>query len=222
MMASKNAGNLPEDRAQEINTTATAAAARITSAYSAIVCPASSDSRWRARTQRARTYQDKSIPVHPLSGDRTDGGQQDWDHRQEEERGEDEEHEREEHLHGRRSSALGGRRAPDLAYVGGEMPDLLGQRRPERVGPRERAEQPMEVGEREAVAHGAQLVAPPPAEVAGIEPPAELVGQGPRGGLDGATEGELGREPRRRRDRQQVQQHRDLAVGRGERSAGEA
>jgi hypothetical protein len=49
----------------------------------------------------------------------------------------------------------------------------------------------------------------------------ELVRQGPRRGLDGATEGELGREPRRRRDRQQVQQHGYLAVGRGERSAGE-
>jgi hypothetical protein len=31
----------------------------------------------------------------------------------------------------------------------------------------------------------------------------------------------LGREARRRRDRQQIQQHRDLTVGRGERSARE-
>ncbi len=50
MMESKNAGNLPDDRAHAINTTATAAAARITSAYSAVVCPASSDGRWLART----------------------------------------------------------------------------------------------------------------------------------------------------------------------------
>jgi len=36
-MLSKNAGSFPDERAHAINTTATAAAARITSAYSAVV-----------------------------------------------------------------------------------------------------------------------------------------------------------------------------------------
>ena len=57
------------------------------------------------------------------------------------------------------------------------MLDLLGERRPERVGPRERAEQPLEVREREAIADDDELVAPPTAEVARIEHRAELVGQ---------------------------------------------
>ena len=41
MMSSKNAGSLPTSFAQAISTTATAAAARITSAYSAVVWPSS-------------------------------------------------------------------------------------------------------------------------------------------------------------------------------------
>src|SRR4029077_10767549 len=41
MMWSKNAGSLPDERAHAIRTTAMAAAARITSAYSAVVCPSS-------------------------------------------------------------------------------------------------------------------------------------------------------------------------------------
>jgi hypothetical protein len=43
MMLSKNAGSFPDERAHTIKTTAIAAAARITSAYSAVVCPACED-----------------------------------------------------------------------------------------------------------------------------------------------------------------------------------
>src|SRR5919198_4124432 len=41
MILSKKAGNFPDDRAHVISTMATAAAARITNAYSAVVCPSS-------------------------------------------------------------------------------------------------------------------------------------------------------------------------------------
>src|SRR5919197_1237020 len=162
MIESKNAGSLPEARAHAISTTATAAAARITSAYSAVVCPASSASRRPMRMWRARTYQDNSIPVHLLSGDvsgdRTDGGEEDGDHREQEERGEDEEHQREQHLDRGRSGPLGGGGPPHLPNVGGEPGDLIGQGRADRLGPRQRADQSAEVGKLQAIPRGPQLV----------------------------------------------------------------
>ena len=55
MILSKNAGSLPEDFAHAIRTTAIATAARITSAYSAVVCPASC-----RRNDYNRTYSQTS------------------------------------------------------------------------------------------------------------------------------------------------------------------
>src|SRR6188472_2720201 len=133
MSESKNAGSLPDARTHAISTTATAAAAKITSAYSAVVCPASSESSPAARTCSARTYQDNSIPVHLLSRDRSHGGEEDGNHREEEERGEDQEHEREQHLHRRRPGALRRGCAPNLANVRCQPRDLLGQGRPDRL-----------------------------------------------------------------------------------------
>src|SRR5439155_26437307 len=54
MTLSKKAGSLPLDWAQAISTRAAAAAARMTSAYSAVVCPLSSHSRPAAREIRVR------------------------------------------------------------------------------------------------------------------------------------------------------------------------
>src|SRR3972149_4733282 len=102
MMLSKNAGSLPDERAQAMSTTATAAAARMTSAYSAVVCPTSRD-----RRTRRRTYQDSSTGSPPSSADGLQRGHEHRDHGEEEEGGEDEEHEREQHLHGRLAGALG-------------------------------------------------------------------------------------------------------------------
>src|SRR5919204_6651236 len=107
MMLSKNAGSLPDDRAHVIRTTATAAAARITSAYSAVVWPACAFSSCR-RTRR-RTYHARNIlhllpcgsaaePDRLALADGAEGRDQDRHDREEEEGGEDEEHEGEEHL----------------------------------------------------------------------------------------------------------------------------
>src|SRR3990172_5198798 len=180
MMLSKNAGSLPDERAHAISTTATAAAARITSAYSAVVCPASVRARVRARThrsatsERARTYQNSSIPVHPLSADRLDGGHEHRDHREEEERGEDEEHEGEQHLHGRRPGAFGRGGSARFANVGREAPHLLGERGAERLRTRERGRGPSEVRDREPFRDGGELVPPATAESGRAHPPLPL------------------------------------------------
>src|SRR5262245_32966431 len=199
MIESKNAGNLPEARAQAIRTTATAAAARITSAYSAVVCPASSASLRPARTCMARTYQDNSIPVHLLSGDRTHGGEEDGNHRGEEERGEDEEHQWEQHLHGRRSGALGGGGTPNLTDIGGEPRDLLRQRGPNRLGPSKRADQSVEVGQVEPLARGLQLDPPSATQIRRVDDPVKAIGERTFGAFDRAPEGELWRQARRGR-----------------------
>jgi hypothetical protein len=128
MMESKNAGSLPDDRAHAINTTATAAAREDHERVLGRRLPRLlGDPATRPHVAGA-DVPGQEHPVHLLSGDRSDGGQQDRDHRQEEEGGEDEEHEREEHLHRCGPRALGGGRTSNLAHVGGEVLDLLGER----------------------------------------------------------------------------------------------
>src|SRR3954451_5142500 len=161
MMLSKNDGSLPDDRAHAISTTATAAAARITSAYSAVVCPISSRRRICARTNQRSPM---APPLEP-SADLRHGGEQDRRHREEEERGEDQEHEGEEHLHGGGSSALDGTRAPLLANICGEARHLVGQGRPESFCPHEEPDGSPEVGEAQPLPCGRELVAPPPPEI---------------------------------------------------------
>src|SRR3546814_2356856 len=54
-------------------------------------------------------------------GDRTHGGQENRNHREEEEGGEDEEHQGEQHLDRSRSGALGGGRTTNLSNIGREV-----------------------------------------------------------------------------------------------------
>jgi hypothetical protein len=91
MMLSKNAGSLPDERAQAMRTTAIAAAARITRAYSAVVCPSSR----RSDVSHGPRAIAGSTSLHLLSADGPDGGEQHGNHREEEEGGQDQEHERE-------------------------------------------------------------------------------------------------------------------------------
>src|SRR5215218_7775295 len=171
MMFSKNDGSLPDDRAHAISTTATAAAARITSAYSAVVCPISSRSRICARTNQRSPM---APPLEP-SADLRHGGDQDRHHREEEERGEDEEHAGEEHLHGGGARAFDRTRPPFLANIRSESRHLVRERRPESLGPNEKPDRALEVGEPEALARRRELVAPPRPEIRIAQGPLELV-----------------------------------------------
>src|SRR5688572_2564174 len=154
MMLSKNAGSFPDDRAHAISTTAMAAAARITRAYSAVVCPTCSDSR-----TRARTYQDRNTaPL--LSIDRPHGGQQDGNHREEEEGGEDQEHEGEEHLHGSRPGPFHRAHAGSLTHVGCQSRHLIRQRGAQSLRAKEETDRSPEVGLSKPARRSRDLVPP--------------------------------------------------------------
>src|SRR5207249_4701065 len=127
MTLSKNEGSLPDDLAHAINTTATATAARITSAYSAVVCPSSRRSEiGRAKSVRSRMYNHNST-ITTSSSERPDGRHQYGNHREEEERGEDHEHEGEEHLHRRGPGTLAGPGPTRLSNFVRELLQAVGE-----------------------------------------------------------------------------------------------
>src|SRR5688500_12515149 len=189
MMLSKNAGSFPEDRAHAISTTATAAAARITRAYSAVVCPTCSDSR-----TRARTYQDRNTaPL--LSTDRPHGGQQDGDHREEEESGEDEEHEGEEHLHRCGPRPLDRAHARSFADLGCKASHLFRQRGTQALGAKQESDRPPEVVQPESVPRSGDLVPPAPTEIEPACRDAQLDPERAAERVRGDSDGELWGEP---------------------------
>src|SRR5947207_8499000 len=141
MMLSKKAGSFPDERAHAIRTTAIAAAARITRAYSAVVCPSSrrnAEPRSGATTARriapTSAYTEANNALHLLSADRSNGAQQHGHHREEEEGRKNEEHKGEQHLDGGGPRPLARLRSPGCANVPGEVGHRLRQRRPERLG----------------------------------------------------------------------------------------
>ncbi len=158
-------GELPDDFAHAISTIATAAAARITRAYSAVVCPssrrlhggerppASVDRRERIepRTKHKVCIANMVTSSQPMERKVVSKHRH---HREEEEGGEDEEHEREQHLHRRRSGAFGECGAAGAAHVDREVAGRGRRATSPSTSVRvEHRDRPAKVGRREPLRH---------------------------------------------------------------------
>src|SRR5919106_172467 len=180
MIPSKKAGSFPEDLAQARRTRAMAAAASITSAYSAVLWPSSSAAAFREARIRSHRHSDLShlsnhdwaytairSTASPPSGRSREtpcGHEHRRDHRCEDECGEDQEHEGEEHEDWRPASPFLRQRPSLVANVPCQATELLREGSAQTLSALQGRREPPQISDVEAVGGVSHGPGPGPAQ----------------------------------------------------------